>query len=499
MDASTRAALEQLITGATDQLTLGSQLLILLAAAHKVDVAEYVTHARRIADEGLTREEAEAVIKAMETPSTAVVIGQILSAIPPEAEADRRVLDWLWIEAHRVIALHAGNETEPDVEVPNKGFRFATDFLFGWPGGVSDLFQLSPATSAGERAANMGHKRLYKHTVVCPYFHNKGDGDGKHPVNALADVAHTNAVLDEMLANKVSVVGFLFSDSHTVSKADQPRVAAETVRLFDSKVVAWNLFLEPKDTTDESTLDKVAAAVRRETDKPIFIHTYPAASNPSSIEQYTRRSWCDGVLVQVSHPNKPIPLADVPRVAQELLGASHGKWVIAMEYSWKAAEREMGDLWILNGLHGVGDGCNEQYIIRLPLIDRNRPSEDSGSANDPNDLALNLVFSRGKAGGRYVKWSPPIDRDDHDKWPVAHNIHNQPDGLLFGRRFGEKEWHKIEWIKQGLHETGLKNAYDDVNDPKYDLGWKPGEKVELQVRNTKGQIVVPNMGTWRLQ
>ncbi len=155
------------------------------------------------------------------------------------------------------------------------GFRFATDFLTGWPGGRCDLFQLSPATTAAERAANLDHKRLHGYTVVCPYFHNTGDGDGKHPVNALKDVAHTYAVLDQMRAADLAVVGFIFSDSHKVSKADQPRVALETVRAFDSKVAAWCLYLEPKDTSDAATLEKVAAAVRGATDKLIFIHTYP--------------------------------------------------------------------------------------------------------------------------------------------------------------------------------------------------------------------------------
>lgn len=483
MNAAQRAALERLIAGATDRNTLGSALLMTLAEAKGADVQGYVSAARHMASDGMQIDEARAFIKAMEDPQTLAVIGQILTAIPPDAADDRMILDWAWIEAHRAIQQYAADHpSKPTTGEPSAddGFRFATDFLFGWPGGVSDLFQLSPATSAAERAANRAHKTLYQHTVCCPYFHNSGDGDGRHPVNALVDVGHTNAVLTEIRTAGLAVIGFIFSDSHKISKADQPAVAAETVRLYDSKVAAWNLYLEPKDTADEATVAKVAAAVRKYSAKPIFIHTYPAASNPASIEQYTKQPWCDGVLVQVSHPAKPIAMRDVPAVAAALLAASRGKWCIAMEYSWTAQERDMGDQWILHGLHGVGDGCNAQYIPRLPVIRRAL----APFVPEPTTRGR-LTFSKGTLGKRYVAMRPHVDRRT---WGRNTGINGQPDGLLYGRRKGETAWHKIEWILPGRQETGLQNAYADVADPKYNLGWKSGETVELQVRDAFGRV-----------
>ena len=363
MTPAERESLELLIQGAT-----ASPILMALARAKGIDAEQYVLAARHIATDGLQVDEARAFIRAMQDPDTAAAIGAVLSAIPPEAEHDRRVLDWAWVESWSVI--RAASPEQPATIPTGHGFRFATDFLTGWDGGRCDLFQLSAATTAGERAANLAHKRLHGYTTVCPYFHNAGDGDGKHPVNALADRAHTNAVLDEMRAAGLAVVPFLFSDSHRVSKADQPRIALETVKAFDSKVAAYCLFLEPKDTTDNATLEKVATAVRGATKKLIFIHTYPAASDPASIRQYTGQSWCDGVLVQVSHPAKPIPMANVPRVAHGLLDAANGKIVVAMEYSWTTIERDMGDAWAANGLHGVGDGCNAVTVPKLPLLTR---------------------------------------------------------------------------------------------------------------------------------
>lgn len=109
--------------------------------------------------------------------------------------------------------------------------------------------------------------------------------------------------------------------------------------------------------------------------------------------------------------------------------------------------------------------------------------------------AAYLKFSAG-SHRRYVKWSPAVDRS---KWGRNTGIKGQPDGLIYGRRKGEKTWHKVEWILPGKQETGLKNAYDDVNDPKYDLGWKSGEVVELQQRDAFGKVKDASLwGEWVL-
>ncbi len=394
MNAAELAALDRLIAG-----VLANPLLMVLARAKGIDPEQYVLAARHLATDGMQLDEARAFVRAMQDPKTLQTIGHILTAIPPDAADDQLILDWAWAESWRVI--REAGPAVPTQPAAGEGFRFATDFLTGWPGGRSDLFGLSTVTTAAERAANLAHKRVYGHTVICPYFHNTGDGDGRHPVDALANVFHTNAVLDEYRAAGLQVVGFLFSDSHRISKADQPRVAVATVKSFDRKVAAWCLYLEPKDTTDDATLAKVAAAVRAETAKPIFIHTYPAASNPASIAQYTRQSWCDGVLVQISHPAKPIALADVPRVAPGLLAAAHGKWVVAMEYSWTATERDLGDALAAAGLHGLGDGCNLATVAKLPLLTRR-------GAGGP-------VVVPGEQAGAQVRWSL-MD------WPVTGRL-----------------------------------------------------------------------------
>ncbi len=109
--------------------------------------------------------------------------------------------------------------------------------------------------------------------------------------------------------------------------------------------------------------------------------------------------------------------------------------------------------------------------------------------------AASLKFSAG-SHRRYVKWSPAVDRS---KWGRNTKIKGQPDGLIYGRRKGEKTWHKVEWILPGKQETGLKNAYDDVNDPEYDLGWKYGEVVELQMRDAFGKVKDASLwGEWVL-
>lgn len=483
MTPAERESLELLIQGAT-----ASPILMALARAKGIDAEQYVLAARHIATDGLQVDEARAFIKAMQDPETAAAIGAVLSAIPPDAEHDRRVLDWAWAESWAVI--RAAGPEQPATTTGGHGFRFATDFLTGWDGGRCDLFQLSKATTAGERAANLAHKRLHGYTVVCPYFHNTGDGDGKHPVNALADRTHTNAVLDEMRAAGLAVVAFLFSDSHRVSKADQPRIALDTVKAFDAKVDAYCLFLEPKDTTDDATLEKVAAAVRGATDKLIFIHTYPVASDPGSIRQYTSRPWCDGVLVQVSHPAKPIPMGDVPRVARGLLAAANGKIVVAMEYSWTAIERDMGDAWAANGLHGVGDGCNAVTVPKLPLLARGHQAGGQPEAGGP--LTGRYI------GGSHedIGWSPAVDRPEklYGRKRISGSWCT---GRLWGAPEG-KPLRAIEWIKDGEQTAHVINAYARKKDKNYNQGLLGGETMVYQIRSCSDRVVDPATFTIRM-
>lgn len=162
-----------------------------------------------------------------------------------------------------------------------------------------------------------------------------------------------------------------------------------------------------------------------------------------------------------------------------------------------AAARALGDVAIEAGADGAGTGCTAkgQAILAARAAGNTVAPPEAGE-----DSPAGLTFTLGKARGRYVQWSPAVDRSDHKAWPIAENIKGKPDGLLYGRRVGEKTWHKIEWIKQGYQETGLKNAYDDQNDPKYDLGWKPGEAVELQIRNTAGKVMADwHNGKWVLR
>lgn len=257
----------------------------------------------------------------------------------------------------------------PPVQVVRDG-RFATDFLYGWSGGRCDLFQLSTVTTAAERQANRSHKTTHGHTVVCPYCRNTGDGDGKHPVNVLANLQHTITVLTEMRMAGLSIVPIIYSDSHDVSTANQPGEAAKIVKALDGYVDAWATYLEPLDTAkSDSVTNATGNAVRAATKKQVFIQTHPCGTGPDlSAIRWTKQAWCDGVLVQITHPNSPIARSDAGRIYKALAAAANGKIVIPFEYSWKADDYALGDAFAAAGAPGLGDGCSRATSLVLPQV-----------------------------------------------------------------------------------------------------------------------------------
>jgi len=268
----------------------------------------------------------------------------------------------------------------------------------------------------------------------------------------------------------------------------------------------WVTGLECDERWSASTTQALTRMLKELTGKPVGVHT-------TGLSAIAYAQGADKFYLQDTSRNAAKVAAAV-RSAKKQFGGQ----VIAAELHLSgetAAARALGDEAIEAGADGAGTGCTAKGQAILEARARMEPGPAArrrarlflrrgrGWSRDRlhgEDSPAGLTFTIGKARGRYVQWSPAVDRSDHKAWPIAEHIKGKPDGLLYGRRVGEKTWHKIEWIKQGYQETGLKNAYDDENDPKYDLGWKPGEAVELQIRNTAGKVMADwHNGKWVLR
>lgn len=331
------------------------------------------------------------------------------------------------------------------VQVVRDG-RFCTDFLYGWPGGRCDLFQLSPSTTAAERQDNRTHKTKFGHTVVCPYMVNSGDGDGKHPVNALANKDHTIAVLTEMRMAGLSIVPIIYSDSHPVSPQEQPSEAARIVKAFDSYVDAWATYLEPLDTAkSDSVTNATGNAVRAATSKQVFIQTHPCGTGPDlNAIRWTKQAWCDGVLVQITHPGSPIATKDAGRIYKALVGAANGKIVIPFEYSWAADDYKLGDAFAAAGAPGVGDGCSKTVSAILPQVLR---SAYVPTAIGTGPRIVSLAADGGTARKPYIRFKlEGVDhwnnqgKDNTNGWIVVNGV-------------------RVEQMRKGMVRQHLGNAY----------------------------------------
>lgn len=243
----------------------------------------------------------------------------------------------------------------------------------------------------------------------------------------------------------------------------------------------WVTGLECDERWSASTTQALTRMLKELTGKPVGVHT-------TGLSKIGHADGADAFYLQTGFGRSPAQVADLVRQAKAKFA---GGRVIAAEYhkSGETAEaKAIGDAAIAAGADGVGNGCTAQGLATL------RGGSPSTPGTPP--AATGLTFTAGTAR-RYVRWSPAVDRTG---WPIAKKIKGQPDGLLYGRRKGETTWRKVEWILPGKQETGLKNAYDDVNDPKYDLGWAPSEAVELQIRDTTGRVRADwHQGGWVLR
>lgn len=104
------------------------------------------------------------------------------------------------------------------------------------------------------------------------------------------------------------------------------------------------------------------------------------------------------------------------------------------------------------------------------------------AATQPDQPAAPGLTIRTDRPARYINWTPGVDRTG---WGVGPQ--KGCDGLLYGCKVGGTP-RKVEHIPVGKNRTGLKNAFQDHGDPKYNQGWKSGDRVLLQVRDAWGKL-----------
>lgn len=366
---------------------------------------------------------------------------------------------------------------------PIEGSRFATDFLYGWPGGKCDLFQLSLATTDAERAANREHKKKFGHTVVCPYMVNRGDGDGKHPVDALQDVDRVKSLLSHMTLAGYSIVPIIFSDSHNVDPTHQPAVAASIIQAFDDYVTAWCLYLEPLDTAKKDLyVNETGKVARAATKKQIFIQTHGIGGAKCDINEirWVKQSWCDGVFVQITHPDKPIKLSDVPAIWNKLVVNSNGKLVVPFEYSWKVDDYKLGDEFVKHGAPGFGDGGSKETSENLPsMLQRAAgptPTIPSGATAPTSTPASSsgavLLEVKKSSKDKYIDFRYSGIEDWQEKKDSKGNLKGWI--VLNGVR--------VEQFRVGYTKQHLNNAYG--HDEHGVRGIKTGDTVSVSLQST---------------
>jgi hypothetical protein len=408
---------------------------------------------------------------------------QLLSASPKVGDG-RQLADEIIVElfAPAQPADPSAPGAPPPAPPPPAGRPFVTDFLHNWPRGP--LFLLSRAMSEGDFRAEIAWQVSKGHTAVTPYFFNTGDGDGKHPVNVLTERDLARQRLGYIIQQGLQAWPILYSDAPPTV---DPYAAVESVRAFGHLLTGIFTFLEPNDRKNDRLVQEVSESVDHATDLPVGIHTNPinGASFDTNL-RFARQPWCQVVGLEYSNPAKPLSGAELQRLTRKAVDALPGKTIIGLE--WGFNRPDLGKYILRGGAAGVGGGLDAEGWailngISVPTVPPVAPP-----------VAGALTFSLGKARGRYVQWAPAVDRTG---W--GEGSQEGCDGLLYGCLVGGTP-RKVEHIKVGKQETGLKNAYADRNDRKYNQGWKAGDRVLLQLRDAKGKLRSPaHQGEWTLR
>lgn len=343
----------------------------------------------------------------------------------------------------------------------------------------------------------IAYNKAQGYGVMYIYAANEGDYGGQRVEYTPAKRAEWRRRLQAVIDSGARVIMWGCADD---SKGLANRTVAEWRAYWGmvhaavgDQVSEWVTGLEVNEYCGLKKSRDLTAVLKELTGKPVGVHT-------TGLSAIAYAAGADVFYLQDTSKSAAKVAAAVRSAKSQ-----HPGRVIAAELHLSgetAAARALGDAAIEAGADGVGTGCTAKGAAILAARAAGGASNggDDAPPSDGVDAPAGLTLTLGKARGRYVQWSPAVDRSDHKAWPIAEGIKGKPDGLLYGRRVGEKTWHKIEWIKQGYQETGLKNAYDDQNDPRYDLGWKPGESVELQIRNTAGKVMADwHNGKWVLR
>lgn len=368
---------------------------------------------------------------------------------------------------------------------PSSILPFATDFLRGWPGGDCSLFFNSHVTTDSQRAGLIAYMRANSYTCVCSYAKNVGDGDGKHPVDVVADLTtarrNLQAVRDAGLRNVV----LIFSDSCGVKGSALTTYAQAAVRGLDDMVDLWITFLEPGDTASDAEVNAVGKAVRALTLKPVLIHTHPVVSGNSIKTEnlrFAKQSWCDGVAVQVTHPGSPVATSKAAGIVNSCANAiPSGKWLLMFEYSWTSSEKSLGDAFASTGkVHGLGDGCSAATVARLPRI----LGLTSGNMSKA-DLDPEAIGPAPEATGVSVKWDKypglswtGINRTD---WPSKTVDDANCNALVY------LDGRKVEWVRKGANKSSIWNAVNPKDAKYYRPELRSGVVVQVSLYDTNGK------------
>lgn len=371
----------------------------------------------------------------------------------------------------------------PDIgpQVPHVAVH-ATTFLRSGARVTSHVL-MSPSLTDAQRAELIAYNNSHGYGVLYVYAANEGDY-GRKAVRYSGERDVWRLWLGEVVKSGARVIMWgCADDSPGLAKWTPDQWRAYWGRLHadcGDLISEWVTGLECDERWSAGTTQTLTRLLKQITGKPVGVHT-------TGLSKVGHAAGADAFYLQTGFGKSPAQVADLVRAAR----AKFSGRVIAAEYhkSGETAEaKAIGDAAIAAGADGVGNGCTAQGLATL------RGGSPSTPGTPP--AATGLTFTAGTAR-RYVRWSPAVDRTG---WPIAKKIKGQPDGLLYGRRKGETTWRKVEWILPGKQETGLKNAYDDVNDPKYDLGWAPSEAVELQIRDTTGRVRADwHQGGWVLR